>query len=104
MIHLALVVPSIITSSIAAFIAGQWAEKTLHRDFHISAQRAEKFILKFLADGKEHATNEIYLNASADGHAFLALQVAHGNLGDAPRGNGKVKTIWHERDQYLRLA
>lgn len=99
---LSLFVP--VVSSIAAFFLGQLVEKKLHQNFGFSARRAEKFILKFLADGKERASNEVYLNASADGHAYLAVFVAHGNLSDQPRGNGKVKSTWRGTDQYMKLA
>lgn len=99
---LSLFVPVVI--SLTAFMLGLLVEKKVHRSFRFSARRAEKFILKFLADGKEHVSNEVYLNASAAGHAYLAVMVAHGNLSDKPRGNGKIEAIWHGCDQSLKLT
>ena len=86
---------------VVAFLLGQRAENRLNR----KPRRAEKFILKLLADGKQHNASEVYNSASAVGIPYLAVYVAHGNLSNTtPQGNGKVKTIWRGEKQWLRLA
>jgi hypothetical protein len=89
-----LIVVPVVIASVLAFLLGRHAEAQKY-----SPKRAEKFILNFLADGKEHGAATIKLAAAEAGISGEPYTEACFNL----RAN-RVEGITRDGIPYIRLA
>lgn len=91
-----LIVVPVVISSVLAFLLGRRA------DANRSPKRAEKFILNYLADGKEHGAASMKVDAADAGISGEPYTEACFNLG--ANGSKRVDGVNRDGIPYVRLA
>lgn len=92
-----LVVVPVVISSTLAFLSGRRAEA-----YKNSPKRAEKFILNYLADGKEHGAATMKIDAAAAGISGESYTEACFDLG--PNYSSRIEGITRGGIPYVKLA